>query len=122
MDAVAVKTALGYFFSAALVTMGIRGLLDPVPFSETYGIPAENSKNSYVPATCARNIAIGLSIGALLYQDQKRAAGTVLATAFVVGSLDVWITYRYAGKWTAAVLNHVVGDAMCGAVGVWLMA
>lgn len=122
MDAVTVKTSLGYLFSTALVANGMRGIFDPVAVSKGYGLPTDGSKASYVPPTCARGIAIGRSIGAPLYQNDKRAAGTVLSTAFVVGGLDTWITYRYAEKWTGPVLNHVFGDAMCGAVGLWLMA
>ena len=122
MDAMTVKTSLGYVFSAALIALGVHGLLDPVSYSTAYGIPAEDSRDSYVGPTCARTIGLGLATGALLYQGQKRAAGTVLPTAFVVGSLDTWITYRYAGQWTAAVLSHVWGDALPGAVGLWLMA
>ena len=119
MDRETIKTSLGYFCSGALIMMNIQAILDPVSASQTYGIPNENITSSYVPVMAARNIAQGLSIGALLYQGQKRAVGTVLSTAFVVGALDTWLTYRYAGQISSAVVKHVVGDGFAGALGLW---
>ena len=114
------KTSVGYLLSGGLVTIGTRSLLDPVSASKLYGIPTQDSTSSYVPAMGIRNIAIGTSIGALILQGQKRAAGTVLATGLLVGLLDAWITYRFAGRWTAAVSNHVLGDGLAAVAGLWL--
>ena len=121
MDIERIKTTLGYLLSCALVAIGTRAILDPVSVSKMYGIPTEDSTGSYVPVMGIRNISTGVSIGTLLLQGQKRAAGTVLSTALLVGSLDVWITYRYAGQWTTEVSNHLLGDGIAGAVGLWLL-
>ena len=124
MDVETIKRSIDYLLSGGLIAIGTRAILDPVGHSKTYGIPLSNltASYSYVPPVSFRNISTGLSIGALLFQGQKRAAGTVLATALVVGSLDTWYTYTYAGQWSSAALNHVVGDGLAGLAGLWLMA
>ena len=122
MNVETIKTSVGYLLSGALVAMGTRAILDPLGHSKAYGIPIENLTGSYVPPVGFRNISTGVSIGALLLQGQKRAAGTVLSTALLVGVLDTWYTYTYAGQWTSGALSHVVGDGLAGIVGLWLMA
>ena len=122
MDIQTAKTSLGYISSGLLLTTGIRAILDPKAISQTYGIPAEDTTSSYVPAMGVRTFAIGLSVGALLFQGQTRAAGTVLSTALLVGPLDTWIVYRHTGKVTSAVVNHIVGDGLAGALGLWFLA
>ncbi len=119
MDLETIKSSLGYLSAGGLVIMGIRGILDPVAVSQLYGIPHADTLSSYIPVMGARNIAIGVSIGALLFQDQRRAAGTVLSTALIIGPLDAWITYRYAGQLTSEVLSHVVADGLVGLLGFW---
>ncbi|MCJ1297678.1 hypothetical protein MMC08_000466 [Hypocenomyce scalaris] len=122
MDTPTAKTLTGYLLSLVLCAGSIRAILDPVAQSHVYGIPATSAAASaYVTAMGARTLAIGLAVGTFVYRGERRAAGTVLCLALVVGAVDTWATWRSVGGWNAAVWSHVVGDGLFVVAGRWLM-
>lgn len=55
-----------------------------------------------------------------MYQGNKRAAGTVLASALAVGIIDTWVTAKHAGKMSGAAWSHVIGDGIASLLGFWM--
>jgi hypothetical protein len=122
MDVPTAKTATGYLLSAALCAQGIRCILDPLNASADYGIPAspQTTNYEYVPVMGARNVALGLCVGTFMFQGERRAAGTVLCTALLIGVFDTWATFKHQGKWRGSVLSHAIGDGVFAGAGWWL--
>lgn len=88
--------------------------------AKAFGIPQANEQNVLCfPMACIRTAKIGLSILALSFQGQRKAAGTVLAlVGLVAGPSDAWMCWENGGpQWKV----HLMASALCGTVG-WMMA
>lgn len=116
------KTGLGFLLSAILCTAGARSIIEPIKQSRVYGVPVNKTtdKWQYVPVMGARNIALGIAAGTLMFNEGRVPAGVVLSTAALVGPVDVWACWNSAGKMSSEAWGHVFGDGMFAAAGLWL--
>ena len=116
------KTAVGYGFTCLICTLGARSILSPIPASRTFGIPMQpaTDKWQYVSVMGVRSFAFGIAVGALIYRGERKAAGVVMSTAALVGSVDAWAVRNAAGRWTQDAWGHIVGDGAFALGGLWL--
>ena len=116
------KTTLGYLFTTLICSLGARSILSPIPASRTFGIPMHpaTDKWQYVSVMGVRSFAFGVAVGALMYRGERKAAGVVMSTAALVGSVDAWAVSSAAGRWTRDAWGHVVGDGAFALGGLWL--
>lgn len=118
-----IRPSLTYMVSALLVGSGIRAVLDPAAQSAEYSIPLSPTNSDYVRGMGGRNLAIGLSIGSLMFLGNKQGLRVTLLTGIVVGFVDIWCRISYAGReMDAAAWNHVVGDDLAEILGWWWLS
>ncbi|KAI9722310.1 MAG: hypothetical protein M1812_001782 [Candelaria pacifica] len=117
-----IKLYTASLLSFAIISLGTRAILSPIPASKVYGVPATNTITSaYVPVMGARNVAIGLAASMFILRGDIKGAGTVFSTALLVGAVDSWVCYKHWGRANRDVWGHLVGDGIFGGVGLWLM-
>ncbi|KAI9842684.1 MAG: hypothetical protein M1837_006969 [Sclerophora amabilis] len=122
MDTDLLKTATGYIVSSLFCTIGIRAIVDPVGYSNDFGIPATAPTRDYVPVVGGRNLALGLGAATMTFRGERAAAGVLMCTAVVIGVVDTWISRRRAGRMNSSAWSHVIGSGLVAAAGGWLTA
>lgn len=83
--------AVSLIFAGAAIFTGLKGLLAPVAFAESFGIsitrrdkPIDESAQAYVSLMSVRQLATGITLLAFAYQGKWDAMATMLANLGVV--------------------------------------
>ncbi len=99
---------------------GIYGLLNPLAFSSTLGIPISTSSSPSLPLVsfvAARNLGSGVTVLTLLYLGQRKVVGTLFKCGVVTALADAWICFQFDGMQGKAV-GHAVMGVLVGLLGV----
>ncbi len=109
-------SALAGLVALATILMGSRYLLDPTPAAAGFGIPGARgdaaTDRAWLAVKAARDIAIGIAIGALLINGAHRQLGFLMLAASTIPIADGTIVLRSGGPkviafgvhWTTAAL------------------
>lgn len=99
---------------------GAYGLVNPIGFSETLGIPVTSQASPALPFVsfaAARNFGSGLTLLVLAYNGQRKTIGTLLVCGVVTAVADAWICVKFGAVEGKAIGHFVMGIAF-GALGV----
>lgn len=99
---------------------GIYGLINPQEVGTGLGISLSTSSSSafsLVMFIGARNISTGLTLLALLYTGQKKAAGTLLMCLVSTAAIDAWICFQ-VDKLEGKALGHAAMGVILGSLGM----
>lgn len=102
--------------SLILISTSIPLVLEPVSFP-AHTIQIETTQAAfYARQIGARNLLLGMALGALTYQGLQSGAATVLCCFLLLGVLDPWAGYMYRGRIVGNDWTHLlVGSAFGGA-------
>lgn len=115
-----IVTGFAWFTVVGLLGLGLSTLPLPALMSGVYGVPVTDpSALSFVRATGARDVAIGLILGPLLWVGDEQAAGIVMLALAVLAAFD-FVNARAHGAPRSSLAVHggglialaVVGAAM----------
>lgn len=98
---------------------GVYSLVDPTSFASTLGIHITSPSSPALPFVSfagARNLGSGITMLALLYTGQRKAAGTLLMCGVATAMADAWICVKY-GATEGKAVGHAVMGIVIGLVG-----
>ena len=103
------STILACLGAVAFLALGLRGILDPMGASGTFGVQITGDGLAFMSTTGARNVGLALLALALIYGDQRKALALLLIAAGGIAALDFWIVLDATGSGKAAKhLGYVV--------------
>ena len=123
MDGQTLRTGAGYLVATFLTTVGLSTIINPVGRTQMFGVaarPVDKAMLSYVRPLGARDLSLGLTIGALMYQEEQRSAGSVALIALMNPAMDAWAVWKYNRRLKEA-WGHIFGVGIVGGLGVWLI-
>ncbi|KAK4696593.1 hypothetical protein P7C71_g1341, partial [Lecanoromycetidae sp. Uapishka_2] len=98
---------------------GIYSLINPVAFSDGFGIPITSPSSPALPFVSfagARNLTSGISGLLLLYSGQRKAAGLAMMSGVTTAMIDSWICAEYGAKKGKAA-SHAIMGIVIGVIG-----
>lgn len=110
-----IATSLSSALGLLALGGGIYGLVNPIGFSETIGIPITSPDSPALPFssfTAARNFGSGLTILVLAYSGQRKAIGTLLMCGVVTAAADAWICAKFGAVEGKAIGHFIMGTAL----------
>ena len=133
MHAQDIVPALARFTAAILglgaAAAGIRSILKPEPFAESFGLPQSRlgtskrsdsrlERNAFIPVVGVRNIATGLSILTFSLQNETRTTGIILLCNLAAMIGDTVICYRSGTMGSER--SHLVASLIFALLGGWM--
>jgi hypothetical protein len=114
-----VGIALARAIAAGLCALGVGALVAPRPLARGYGIPAEDAVAlSYVRATGVRDLALGMTLGALAFPESRALLATAVGASALVAATDYSLVTRMRPASLAAPLVH--GAGTLALLGLWV--
>lgn len=104
------------------LTGGIYGLLNPLAFSATLGIPITSNTSPALPFVsfaAARNLGSGITMLSLAASGNRKAVGIFLIAGAPTAIADAWICTAYSAEAGKAV-GHAVMGLLIAALGAGL--
>jgi hypothetical protein len=121
-----VGSALAGLLALAIILMGLRYLLDPSPAAAGFGIPGTRGNTvpdrAWLAVKAARDIGIGIALGALLIDGAHRQLGYLMLAAATIPIADGTIVLRSGGPKTTAFGVHWATAAVMLIVAAFLIA
>jgi hypothetical protein len=106
--------------AAAMIAIGVGGIVYPKESARGYGIPADDDAGAtYVRAAALRDVALGLILLRASLQGKKKALRTVLACTALVAGGDTLVVGALTRD-PAKMAIHAIG--LSGIAVVWLLA
>lgn len=112
-------TWLAPLFALGATFTGFVSILAPRTAVRLYGLETGPEGLRFVPIFGARNLAIGLTAGALLVYGWRQPFGFLLFAAAVPGIVDSFITFRHGSR--PAFYVHAAGTLALLAYATWLV-
>lgn len=117
------------FFATVGSSLGIYAFISPLAAARMHGIELEHSASGSPSSNRAavhlvtvfggRNLASGLTMLALYWQQMPKALGTMLLCTVAAGVVDTVVTSRWGTKQKA--WGHAIGTTILGLTGWALM-
>ena len=98
---------------------GIYGIINPIAFASTVGIPITSPQSPALPFvsfTAARNLGSGVTMLALIATGQRKVVGKVLTCGVVVAMVDACICVKF-GATEGKAAGHAVMGTVAGILG-----
>ncbi|HUA49053.1 MAG TPA: DUF4267 domain-containing protein [Solirubrobacteraceae bacterium] len=119
-------SALAGVLALAIILMGLRYLLDPIPAAAGFGIPGARGPigpgRAWLAVKAARDIAIGIAFAALLIDGAHQQLGYLTLAAATVPLADGTIVLRSGGPKATAFGVHWATAAVMLTVAALLIA
>ena len=115
-------TLLAASFGLLAVGGGIYSLVDPIAAAVNLGLRVHSPSSPAFPFVFligACDFSIGLSMLALIFTKQIKAAGIVLMAGVPTAMLDAWVCSNY-GSEEGKATGHAVGGIIFGILGIFL--
>lgn len=113
-----VSVPVAILMSLLAVGSGTYGLLNPLAFSYTIGIPVNTSSPAlpFISMIGARNLTSGLTGLTLIDIGKRKAAGVGLMAGVKAAMGDAWVCSKFGAKEGKA-LEHMIMGIVAGALG-----
>lgn len=118
------KVVASYTLATTITALGVRAIIDPVDFAESFGIPASypnDERATYIPPMGGRDVAYGLLMGIASYKKDWNSVGTMCCVGVIIDVMDTVTTLRHRDVKGMEALPHVIGGAIMAAMGGWLL-
>lgn len=124
MDVESIKTTGGYLVATLLTIAGLSTIANPILRSKNFGVLARSNDRAMLAilrAMGARDLSLGMTIGAFMLRGDRKSAGLTMLIAVVTPVADAWVVWNYNGR-LKEVWGHLFGASFVGALGWWLSA
>jgi len=121
LNTTSIKTTIGYFVSAFLLTTGLVALASPTTLAAGFGqpTPPHTTAAAFVQCFGARNFTVGIAVAALTRKRNWQAVGLITALLAIDGFSDAWVCWREAGFLWA--VPHLIPSVVIPFIGRWVM-